>query len=203
MTTDSSNDAPGEHPKLPEPDMPAWARRASNEHPMTDDRMAVFIGDKWESTYKRKFAPFLEDPSFVPTWNWSAALATPYWFLYRKLYLPFVLFLFAPGVAARLLMGSESVPAVNTLAQPEMQQTTIISAAFMLSAMIAAGGTANWLLFRRARAATMFVAQQQLPEPEARVMLGRLGGVHRGPTILLVVLFLAIMMAQILGQRPA
>ena len=170
---------------------------------MSDERMELFIGSKWQSTYKKKFAPFLQDPAFVPTWNWSAALATPYWFLYRKLYLPFVLFLFAPGIAARLSLGGDNVPAVNTLAQPQMEETTIISAAFILSAMIAAGGTANWLLFRRARAATRFVALQQLPEPEARVMLGRLGGVHRGPTILLVVLALAVAISQILGQQPA
>ena len=94
-------------------------------------------------------------------------------------------------------------PVVEPTPQPQMEETTVISAAFILSAMIAAGGTANWLLFRRARAATRFVALQQLPEPEARVMLGRLGGVHRGPTILLVVLALAVAISQFFGQQPA
>jgi hypothetical protein len=69
--------------------------------------------------------------------------------------------------------------------------------------MIAAGGTANWLLFRRARAATQFVAQQQLSEMDARTMLGRLGGVHKGPTLLLVVLGATIMAFQYFGQAPA
>lgn len=186
-----------------EPELPAWAHRASNNQPMGDERMAAFIGAKWEPTYRRKFAPFLADPSFVPTWNWSAALFTPYWFLYRKLYLPFVIFLFAPGVAARLMTGPQEPPAVTTLAQPDMQQATLVSAAFLLSAMIAAGGTANWLLFRRARAATHFVAQQQLPDPDARTMLSRIGGVHRGPTILLVAVAIAVIMAQYLGQPTA
>jgi hypothetical protein len=169
---------------------------------MRDERLEAFIGPKWP-TYQKKFAPFLQDPSFVPTWNWSAALGMPYWFLYRKLYLAFVIFVFAPGIAASLMMGPNEAPAVTSLVQPGMQRSTMISMAFVLSAMVAAGGMGNWLLFRRARAATQFVAMQQLPETEARVMLTRLGGVHRGATTLLVVLAVAMLFMQILGARPA
>jgi hypothetical protein len=182
-------------------DVPEWAKRPATNDPMSEDRLALFIGPKWETTYRQKFAPFLQDPSFVPTWNWSAALATPYWFLYRKLYLPFVIFLFAPGIVARLMLGAPDV--VTTVGQEPSSQPTAISAAFLLSAMVAAGGTGNWLLFRRARAATRFVALQRLPEAEGRAMLERIGGVHRGPTLILVLVAVTVLAVQFLAERGA
>ena len=181
-----------------EPELPAWARQQRVKSPMSDERMAVFIGPKWGTVYRRKFGPFLEDPSFVPTWNWAAALFTPIWFLYRKLYLPFILFWFAP-LAAISYLGGNTAPTLQNINQTEQLQGMMVSLGFELSARVAAGGTANWLLVRRARAATTFVATQQLPDDEARELLGKLGRVHRGPTILLVVLVATGTLLQLLS----
>ena len=96
-------------PSAPEPELPAWAKPRAPSGQVPETEMAVFIGRKWERTYRRKFAPFLEDSSFVPTWNWSAALsagiAMPFWFIYRKLYLVFAAF-FVTGRAAFFTGGA-------------------------------------------------------------------------------------------------
>lgn len=68
--------------------------------------------------------------------------------------------------------------------------------AVFASSLIAAGGTANWFLFRRARAAMRLVALQQLPAAEALTLLQRIGGVNRGGTTLFLVLSLALLFAQ-------
>ena len=90
----------------PEPSLPAWARKQLSENPLTDPRLSTFIGPNW-SVYQRKFAPFFEDPGFVPTWNWSAAFFQSAWFLYRKLYLAAFAFMLGPGVVFRLLTGTD------------------------------------------------------------------------------------------------
>ena len=185
--------------KPPDPDVPGWVRRSSNNEPMADTRLRAFIGDKWESTYRKKFAPFIEDPAFVPTWNWGAFFPIPLWFLYRKLYLAFIFFLFAPGIAAKWVLGSAmpATPPPNNLADPENLELSIAIFSFVLAAMVAMAGTANWLLFRRARAAAEFVASQQLPDDEALTMLSQIGGVHRGPTVLLAVLMITPVLMQV------
>jgi len=183
-------------PSLPEPELPAWAKRRAPGGQLPDGDLALFIGRKWEGTYRRKFAPFLEDSSFVPTWNWSAALATPFWFLYRKLYLVFFAFFMLPGLAFRWLTGSETLLTMQNVQQPENQSLLLMNVAVYLSSVIAAGGTANWFLYRRARAATRLVSMQQLPRSEATSLLQRIGGVNRGGTILFVTLSLVLGIAQ-------
>lgn len=201
MTDPTSNDTP--EPRA-EPDVPAWAHRAKNAEPMADQRMAAFIGTKWEGTYRQKFAPFFEDPSFVPTWNWSAFFVTSLWFLYRKLYLAFIIFTFAPTFALSMTLGPEVAMQANANPfDPAVQKTLLIMLSFAVSSMVAAGGVANWLLFRRARAATAFVASQKLSEDDALVMLGRVGGVHRGPTALMAALLLAPVLMNVCGTAPA
>jgi hypothetical protein len=79
----------------------------NGDNPVASSRFEAFIGPRW-STYRTKLRPFFEEPSFVPTWNWPAALFGPFWFLYRKLYLGFLLFWFAPGVALRMLAGERA-----------------------------------------------------------------------------------------------
>lgn len=183
-------------PSLPEPELPAWAKRRAPGGQLPDGDLALFIGRKWEGTYRRKFAPFLEDSSFVPTWNWSAALATPFWFLYRKLYLVFFAFFLLPGLAFRWLTGSETLLTMQNVQQPENQSLLLMNVAVYVSSVIAAGGTANWFLYRRARAATRLVSMQQLPQSEAISLLQRIGGVNRGGTILFVTLSLVLGIAQ-------
>ena len=192
-----------------EPELPTWARRPNGGGPeLADHRLALFIGRKWETTYRRKFAPFLEDPSFTPTWNWSAFFAAPIWFLYRKLYLPFVLFMFVPPFIVQLVLApADAIMRPSADMTPEQtveaMKAMVPYFAFELSSRIAAAGIANWLLFRRARAAARFVDLQPWSEQESQQMLARLGGVHKGPTILLSVLFGTAMLAQVLGQMPA
>lgn len=190
-------------PNAPEPELPAWARRRAPTNQIPDTEFAVFIGRKWEGTYRRKFAPFLEDSSFVPTWNWSAALsagiAMPFWFLYRKLYLVFAAFFMLPSFALRWLTQSDTILTRANVQAPENRSLVMMLLAVLLSSAIAAGGTANWFLFRRARAATKLVSMQQLPQPEAMSLLQRIGGVNRGGTILFVTLSLVLGIAQALA----
>ncbi len=151
--------------------------------------MRAFIGPKWDEPYKRKLAPFFEDPAFVPTWNWSAFLATPLWFLYRKLYFAFILFMFAPGIALSIVLGPEArLPITADPTDPEVIRTAITVFSFTLSGMIAAGGTGNWLLFRRARVVTQFAESQNLPENQALELISNFGGVHRGLTAVMAVI---------------
>ncbi len=181
--------------RAPEPELPAWAKRRASNGQIPDGVLAVFIGRKWENTYRRKFAPFLEDPAFVPTWNWSAAL-TPFWFLYRKLYLTFAIFFIVPGFAFRWLTGSDTILTMQNIQLPENQPLVLMNFAVYLSSGIAAGGTANWFLFRRAQAATRLVTLQQLPDGEAMGLLQRIGGVNRSGTLLFLTLSLVLAVAQ-------
>lgn len=168
------------------PPLPSWANRPAAGPPApgspTDQLLAAFIGPRWP-TYRRKFAPFFDDARFTPTWNWAAALLAPAWFLYRKLYVPFVFFAVAPSVAFTLLLGGElptqQVPnplpgggQVTTLS-PE---ASLVALGVVVSSAILAGGTANYLLFRRAMAALRVIGTR-MPQPEAAVgLLRRVGG---------------------------
>ncbi|MCO4099587.1 MAG: DUF2628 domain-containing protein [Gemmatimonas sp.] len=182
------------------PELPRWARPSPTDEVLSDDRMLAYFGPKWETSYKRKLAPFFADPSFVPTWNWPAAIAfPPAWFLYRKLYLPFALFFLVPGFVFRILTGSDTPQTMAEMSKPENEWLKIMSIAVMVSSSLAAGGTANWFLFRRARAANRFVAMQQLPEPETLALMRRMGGVNRSATSLYVALIVIMTLMKIAG----
>jgi hypothetical protein len=189
-----SNDSAGSNR---EPEVPRWARKpAANAGPLTEDRLAAYIGPKWESVYRRKLQPFLDDPTFVPTWNWSAALANllipSSWFLYRKLYFPFAIFFLVPGIALGLMTGTAMPSTVSDALKPENQWLITMGGAVQLSAALAAGGSANWFLFRRARAASVFVSNQDLPAGDDAALMRRLGGVNRGATALFIGLMLVL-----------
>jgi hypothetical protein len=167
--------------------LPAWAQRmrpsssGASLDPETESRFAVFIGPRW-TTYRTKLQPFFDEPSFVPTWNWAAAFFSPFWFLYRKLYLAFLLFWFAPGYGLSLLSGesTQSGPLTpDQLMRPENRPIMLLNLGIMLSASIAAGGTANYFLWRRGRAALAAVELQRLPSDESMALLRRVGGVSR------------------------
>lgn len=197
---DSPTGSPADSRSDGQPDLPRWAQRPSGGGAvLSDERMATYFGAKWEQVYRRKLAPFLEDPAFVPTWNWSAALALPVWFLYRKLYLPFAIFFLVPNLVFRLLTRSDTALTMEALRKPENEWLLMMNLAVHLSSAIAAGGTANWLLFRRARAASHFVSAQQLPANEELGLLRRMGGVNRLATALFVSLSLVIVLAQYRG----
>lgn len=188
---------PGQETTEParEPDLPGWARRPTSAGPMlSDERMAAYFGDKWERVYRRKLTPFFDDPTFVPTWNWSAALVSlfsPVWFLYRKLYLPFALFFLVEPLAVQLLLGDVVMPrTVEEMLRPENAAVVRLMSAVKLSVVVASGGTANWLLFRRARAAAQFAAAQGLPADEDLALMQRMGGVSRLATALFIALSL-------------
>ena len=158
-----------------------------------DRQYATFVGSRWP-TYRRKFLPFFEDPRFQPTWNWSAALFSPFWFLYRKLYVPFVFFWLAPGLVFALLWRGEPPQARDLATDTGLaQDARILLLGVQLSAMILAGGTANFLLFRRAQAAIRLLGS--LPAnggQDATRVLARVGGTNRVAVIVvLALLFLA------------
>lgn len=170
----------------PTPPLPSWATKTKPGAPEpgspADQQLAAFIGPRW-TTYRRKFRPFFEDARFTPTWNWAAALLSPAWFLYRKLYLPFALFAMLPSLAFGLLWQSGDLP-VREMPSPLpgggtvvtlTPDATLLAAGVLVSVAILAGGTANFLLFRRA-AAAMRVVGARVPGGEAVTLLRRVGG---------------------------
>lgn len=202
-TSSSPSDSTGENggvnptPKteLPQPELPRWATKRAGTTPFSDERMAAYVGPRWESTYRAKLARFIEDPSFTPTWNWAAAVGSPFWFLYRKLYMAFLAFLILPNMLFGFVMRDPDPAVLKNPESPEAMTYIMMWGAVALSAAIAAGGTANWLLFRRARAATMVVTMQQVPEDVALARLARLGGTSMRPVVLFLLfsfLFAAI-----------
>ncbi|MEQ1693429.1 MAG: DUF2628 domain-containing protein [Gemmatimonas sp.] len=179
----------------PDPNLPMWARKQQNAaNPLSDERMLAFIGPKWP-TYQVKFAPFLEDPAFVPTWNWSAAFFQPAWFLYRKLYFAAFGFMLLRGLAFQMLTGSETQLTMTEMQKPENRGVLMMWLAVGVSSMIAAGGVANWLLFRRARAAVRIALAQEMPNTEELPWLARVGGTSRTGVALVVALNIMVFYA--------
>ena len=97
---DNGTPAPIDNP------LPGWALKPKRTGELTDESLEAFIGPRWERTYKRKLASFRDDPTFVPTWNWSAALVPTLWFLHRKLYLAFLSFVVLPQLALLWITGA-------------------------------------------------------------------------------------------------
>ncbi|MEN9592804.1 MAG: hypothetical protein RJA21_1278 [Gemmatimonadota bacterium] len=200
----SGSDTPPElPPEAPNNELPNWAQKQNQQRSLEqpgDADMEAFIGPKWDKVYRRKMAPFFEEASFVPTWNWSAAIAfPPAWFLYRKLYLPFAFFFLLPGIAFRLLTGTDKPLTMAAMQLPENEWLLMMNAAVFVSTMLASGGTANWFLYRRARAANRLVVQQQLPRAEEELLLRRVGGVNTLATSLFVALSMMLAAATIGG----
>lgn len=200
----SGSDTPPElPPEAPNNELPNWAQKQNQQRSLeqpSDSDMEAFIGPKWDKVYRRKMAPFFEEASFVPTWNWSAAIAfPPAWFLYRKLYLPFAFFFLLPGIAFRVLTGTEKPLTMAAMQLPENEWLLVMNAAVFVSTMLASGGTANWFLYRRARAANRLVVQQQLPRAEEELLLRRVGGVNTLATSLFVALSMMLAAATIGG----
>ena len=145
-----------------------------------DEQLAAFVGPRW-NVYRRKFAPFFDDARFQPTWNWAAALLSPGWFLYRKLYVPFVFFAFVPTVAFGLLWGdrppAQPLPTPGAPIPEELRDAMVLMLGVYLSTSILAGGTANFLLFRRATAALALLAPREADQGARLAVLRRVGGV--------------------------
>ena len=176
-----------------DPNLPAWARKPKNAgNPLTEARLAAFIGPRWPK-YARKFAAFSEDPSFVPTWNWSAALLPFVWFLFRKLYLAAIVVVVAPGFIVRLLTETDTQLTATELHKEETQWLLLVYVGVWISMTITAGGLGNWLLFRRARAAARIAELQELPDAEALTWLQRVGGVNRSGAILAIAIVIMMM----------
>ena len=195
----SAGDPSANRPPV-EPPLPRWAQRPlPGSDALSEERLAAYVGPKWEGTYRRKLAVFLEDPTFVPTWNWSAALASPAWFLYRKLYLPFFIFFLLPGAAFRWLTGSDQPITLESMSRPENAWLQTMGMAVYVSSALAAGGSANWFLFRRARAAHRFASAHGGPADEALALMARMGGVNRLATALFIAMSMVLTLAQLGG----
>jgi hypothetical protein len=164
------------------PPLPSWATPKAVSGPPAPDspldrQYAAFVGPRW-ATYRRKFAPFFEDARFQPTWNWAAALCTlfgPLWFLYRKLYLPAIAFWMLPSIALSLLWRGGPISMQDVATDTDLQ---LLVGGVMLSTVILAGGTANFLLFRRAQAAIRLVQSRGASEEQAQSLLARVGRVN-------------------------
>ncbi|HZF68848.1 MAG TPA: hypothetical protein VEZ47_12475 [Gemmatirosa sp.] len=161
--------------------LPPWATAKTAGMPAPDsplDRQyAAFVGPRW-ATYRRKFAPFFEDARFQPTWNWAAALCTlfgPLWFLYRKLYVPAIAFWMLPQIALSLLWRGEPISMQDVTTNADLK---LLVGGVTLSTVILAGGTANFLLFRRAQAAIRLVQSRGASEEQAQSLLARVGRVN-------------------------
>lgn len=186
------------------PTLPPWANKPTSGAPApgspADQQLAAFIGPRWE-TYRRKFRPFFEDARFTPTWNWAAALTPllggPFWFVYRKLYVPALAFWLLPSLVLGLLWQGQTVPMQEVLSparSPRAQEFLLMVVGVQLSTMILAGGTANFLLFRRAQAAMRVVAARAGGGDAGLALLARVGQVNRGG-VLVVVALTAVMLA--------
>lgn len=190
-----------QRPDAPAPQPAPWGPPSAIPVPDSpvDRQWAAFIGRRWP-TYRRKFAPFFEDARFTPTWNWPAALFAPYWFLYRKLYLPFVFFWVAPTVVYQLAWRGDSGEMPSMAIQPGMPLTDSQKMVFgsVLAVMVLAGGTANYLLFRRAHAALRVLAERGAAPEHTVPLLARVGGTNRTAVVivLLVLGLSALMMAR-------
>jgi hypothetical protein len=146
--------------------------------------LAAFIGPRWDR-YREKFRPFFDEPRFQPTWNWAAALFSWAWFLYRKLYVPFVFFAIVPDIAIALLLGdrlaTQSVPNPFRPDGPPITTATpdavLVWLGVRISTAILAGGTANFLLYRRAAAAMQLLAPREADAAARLRLLDRVGGV--------------------------
>ena len=164
------------------PSLPTWATPKPAAGPPAPDspldrQFGAFIGPRWPR-YRRKFTPFFTEPRFQPTWNWAAALTIPLfglWFLYRKLYLPAIAFWMLPSIALSLLWRGGPVTMQDILGNPDLQ---LLISGVQLSTVILAGGTANFLLFRRAQAAIRLVQARGASEEQAKTLLARVGRVN-------------------------
>jgi len=169
------------------PSLPPWATRQAGGPPApgspADLQLAAFVGPRW-ATYRRKFRPFFDDPRFTPTWNWAAALLSPAWFLYRKLYLPFALFAMLPSLAFGLLWRSGDLPVREMPSpiaggRPLMTLTPdalLVALGVLVSTAILAGGTANYLLYRRATTAVRVIGARAPGGDAAAALLRKVGG---------------------------
>ncbi|MDF1502878.1 hypothetical protein [Roseisolibacter sp. H3M3-2] len=200
------------------PSLPSWATPKPAAGPPAPDspldrQFAAFVGPRWP-LYRRKFAPFFADARFQPTWNWSAALTVPVfglWFLYRKLYLPFVFFTLAPGVLLSVLWGSDEIPMRQVphpldpngpAVQLPTADFTLVGLGAVLTFVVLAGGTANFLLFRRATAAIRVVAPRSPDAEGALSLLRRIGGTSWRAVLIgfAVMLLLQLMSGQTAGR---
>jgi NaMN:DMB phosphoribosyltransferase len=67
----------------------------------------------------------------------------------------------------------------ETAMLPEHRGALLLQLGVLLSCALAAGGTGNYFLWRRGRAALAAVALQQLPDSESMALIRRVGGVSR------------------------
>ena len=118
------------------------AARVEPPAPQPEEQLyALCVGRNWDGYYRTRFHAFVANGRrFAATWNWAAALA-PGWFLFRKLWIEFFLFiglgwLLSAAVAASGLTGSDE----DVLA-------LVVGGGMLLLQ----GASGNFLLFRRAQ----------------------------------------------------
>lgn len=123
----------------------------------------------------------------------------PFWFLYRKMYLWFAAFFFVPGALLDWLVPNATSLTPDEMVKPENQQALLMILAVQISARLAAGGMANWLLFRRARTAIRVIDMQPMSASDSMQLLRRVGGTSGMLTYVLVGVFIALGVAGVMG----
>lgn len=78
---------------------------SSEKNVITEDDLFSFIGPKCLNYYAKVFRKHSTTENFA-SWNWASFLFTPFWTLYRKLYVWFFVYLVAMGFVETIMLMS-------------------------------------------------------------------------------------------------
>jgi Tfp pilus assembly protein PilE len=81
-----------------------------NNHATSNSNFHLYIGDKWNAYYAKVFHNIEQGKS--SNWNTGAALVTFMWLLYRKLWLPAILYYFLSSILSAFLMATGNAPLI-------------------------------------------------------------------------------------------
>jgi len=157
---DEATNCPSCRASLREVDVPSAPAGGGNvSEPLTPEQLnALYVGKNWNRFYKPRFDRFAaKGGRFQATWNWAAALV-PFWYLYRKLWLPFFGWYGLNGVLSVVVNSSYSEGlrdlsggvVVSFFAWP-LVDLFLGSYRTFAAVAVAQGVCGNFLLFRRAQ----------------------------------------------------
>jgi len=133
-------------------------------------RVEPFVGKKSEF-YLERWATMAEGTSSRVRWNWAAAIGGLFWMLYRKLYMPFAIFLFV--IIAESFAGvalEEAGVLTTTIAIWDRLSSWVYSAIF--------GSWGNYWYFQRLRRVNDAATQLSDDPIEQSTYLSQNGGTN-------------------------
>lgn len=77
-----------------------------SSHATSDSNFHLYIGHKWNAYYAKVFRNIEEGKG--SNWNTGAAFVTFMWLLYRKLWLPAILYYFLSSILSAFLMATDN-----------------------------------------------------------------------------------------------